>query len=259
LSRHRKIQFSRSLGGRSRAVALIAAGAFTVATAATAAAATWPGGPGQPGGPAAGRAHEADAGALLTVTGQHLQTGALQMRAFDQSTADQALQAWKVRDVAAEVSAARWQAARTQAARKLAARQLQTAPSALNTATAPPSSAASASASAQPASSATASVASGSPQQIARAMLASFGWSSSQFSCLDPLWAHESGWSVTAYNAGSGAYGIPQALPGSRMASAGPNWQTNAATQIRWGLEYIKGTYGSPCGAWDHEQATGWY
>ena len=102
-------------------------------------------------------------------------------------------------------------------------------------------------------------VAAGSPQQIAEAMLGSFGWSSSQFSCLDPLWAHESGWSVTAYNAGSGAYGIPQALPGSRMASAGPDWQTNAATQIRWGLEYIKSTYGSPCAAWDHEQATGWY
>ena len=253
--------------GRSRAVALIAAGAFTVATAATAAAATWPGGPGgrggpgQPGGPAAGRAHEADAGALLTVTGQHLQPEALQMRAFDQSTADQALQAAQVRDVAAGLSAAHWQAARAQAARKLAARELQTAPSALNPATAAPSASASAEApaSAQPAPSATASVASGSPQQIARAMLASFGWSSSQFSCLDPLWAHESGWSVTAYNAGSGAYGIPQALPGSRMASAGPNWQTNAATQIRWGLEYIKGTYGSPCGAWDHEQATGWY
>ncbi len=72
-------------------------------------------------------------------------------------------------------------------------------------------------------------------------MLGSFGWSSSQFSCLDPLWAHESGWSVTAYNAGSGAYGIPQALPGSRMASAGPDWQTNAATQIRWGLELHQG------------------
>ena len=90
-------------------------------------------------------------------------------------------------------------------------------------------------------------------------MLGSFGWSSGQFSCLDPLWEHESGWSVTAANAGSGAYGIPQALPGSRMASAGPDWQTNAATQITWGLEYIKGTYGSPCAAWAHEQATGWY
>jgi hypothetical protein len=80
-----------------------------------------------------------------------------------------------------------------------------------------------------------------------------------QFSCLDPLWDHESGWSVTAANPGSGAYGIPQALPGSRMASAGPDWQTNAATQIKWGLEYIKGSYGSPCAAWAHEQATGWY
>jgi hypothetical protein len=270
LSRHRKIQWSvaesgRSLGSRSKAVALIAAGAFIVATAATAAAATWPGGPGGPGQPrglTAGRAHEADAGALLTVTGQHLRQEALQVRAFDQRTANQAAQADQIRGSAAGLSAAHWQAARAQAARaqaagKPAARQVQTTPSAANPATAPPS--ASGSASARPAPSATASVASGSPQQIARAMLASFGWSSSQFSCLDPLWAHESGWSVTAYNAGSGAYGIPQALPGSRMASAGPNWQTNAATQIRWGLEYIKGTYGSPCAAWDHEQATGWY
>ena len=62
-----------------------------------------------------------------------------------------------------------------------------------------------------------------------------------------------------AANPGSGAYGIPQALPGSRMASAGPDWQTSAATQIRWGLQYIKDTYGSPCAAWSHSQATGWY
>jgi len=89
-------------------------------------------------------------------------------------------------------------------------------------------------------------------------MLGSFGWSSSQFACLDPLWAHESGWSVTAENP-DGAYGIPQALPGVKLASAGPDWQTSAATQIEWGLGYIKGRYGSPCAAWDHEQATGWY
>ena len=262
MSRHRKIKCSRS-----KAVALIAAGAFTVATAATAAAATWPAAPGGPSGssgssgssgPAAGRAGEAGPSALLTVTGQRLQ-----LQAFDQSTASQAVQAYQLRDQAAELSAARWQAARAQAASKLAARKLAatkaaTATAAQNQNTAQPT----ASASAQPTPSATASaapVASGSPQQIAQAMLASFGWSSSQFSCLDPLWAHESGWSVTAYNAGSGAYGIPQALPGSRMASAGPDWQNNAATQIRWGLEYIKGTYGSPCAAWDHEQATGWY
>jgi hypothetical protein len=107
--------------------------------------------------------------------------------------------------------------------------------------------------------SAASSAPSGSPQQIAMAMLGSFGWSSSQFSCLDQLWSHESGWSVSAANPSSGAYGIPQALPGSKMASAGPDWQTNAATQIRWGLGYIKGLYGSPCGAWEHEQSVGWY
>ena len=100
---------------------------------------------------------------------------------------------------------------------------------------------------------------SGSAQQIAAQLMSAFGWPASQFGCLDPLWMHESGWSVTAYNAGSGAYGIPQALPGSKMASAGPNWQTDAATQIRWGLGYIKARYGSPCAAWSHEQATGWY
>lgn len=99
---------------------------------------------------------------------------------------------------------------------------------------------------------------SGSAQQIAMSMLAGYGWSSGQFSCLDSLWTRESGWNVTAANP-DGAYGIPQAFPGSKMASAGPNWQTDAATQIRWGLGYIKGLYGSPCGAWAHSQATGWY
>jgi hypothetical protein len=99
---------------------------------------------------------------------------------------------------------------------------------------------------------------SGSPQQIAMSMLPGFGWSSSQFGCLDSLWSQESGWSVTAQN-GDGAYGIPQAMPGSRMASAGPDWETDAATQIRWGLGYIRDLYGSPCGAWAHEEATGWY
>jgi hypothetical protein len=99
---------------------------------------------------------------------------------------------------------------------------------------------------------------SGNPQQIASAMLGSFGWSSSEFGCLVSLWNLESGWNVYASNP-SGAYGIPQALPGSKMASAGPDWQSDAATQIRWGLGYIKSLYGSPCGAWSHEQATGWY
>ena len=101
--------------------------------------------------------------------------------------------------------------------------------------------------------------AAGFPRRVAEAMLGSFGWTSGQFSCLDPLWQHESGWSVTAANPGSGAYGIPQALPGSRMASSGPDWRTSVATQVTWGLGYIKGSYGSPCAAWAHEQATGWY
>ena len=100
---------------------------------------------------------------------------------------------------------------------------------------------------------------SGSPESIAKSMLASFGWPSSQFSCLEPLWAHESGWNVTATNPSTGAYGIPQADPGSKMASAGPDWKSSAATQIKWGLTYIKATYGSPCGAERHEKAKGWY
>ncbi|WP_300614100.1 lytic transglycosylase domain-containing protein, partial [Trebonia sp.] len=100
--------------------------------------------------------------------------------------------------------------------------------------------------------------ASGTPQQIAEGMLAQYGWSG-QFSCLDSLWTQESDWNPTAENPGSGAYGIPQAVPGSKMASAGPDWQTDAATQIRWGLEYIQSTYGSPCAAWAHEEADGWY
>ena len=99
----------------------------------------------------------------------------------------------------------------------------------------------------------------GSGQQIAMGMLGSYGWSSSQFSCLVSLWNQESGWNVYATNPASGAYGIPQALPGSKMASAGADWQTDAATQIRWGLSYIKSLYGSPCGAWSHEEADGWY
>ncbi len=99
---------------------------------------------------------------------------------------------------------------------------------------------------------------SGNSRAIAQTMLAQRGWSS-QWSCLNALWNRESGWNVHARNASSGAYGIPQALPGSKMASAGPNWANDAATQIRWGLGYIGARYGGPCGAWGHSQATGWY
>jgi len=88
---------------------------------------------------------------------------------------------------------------------------------------------------------------------------AQFGWGEDQFSCLVSLWDRESGWNYQAYNASSGATGIPQALPGSKMASAGSDWQTSAATQIAWGLGYISSVYATPCGAWSHSQSTGWY
>ena len=96
-------------------------------------------------------------------------------------------------------------------------------------------------------------------EETGKSMLASFGFSSSQWSCLYSLWQRESGWNVYAENAASGAYGIPQSLPGSKMASAGADWQTDAATQIRWGLGYIKSVYGTPCAAWGNEEADGFY
>ena len=96
-------------------------------------------------------------------------------------------------------------------------------------------------------------------QSIAYNMMGSFGFApQTYFGCLVDLWNRESGWRYDAENA-SGAYGIPQALPGSKMASAGPDWQTNPATQIRWGLTYIKGIYGNPCSAWSFEEANGYY
>ena len=99
----------------------------------------------------------------------------------------------------------------------------------------------------------------GSNKATAKAMMASFGFGADQWGCLERLWHKESGWNERAMNRYSGAYGIPQSLPGSKMASAGADWQTNAATQIKWGLGYIKGRYGSPCGAWGHSQSVGWY
>lgn len=93
----------------------------------------------------------------------------------------------------------------------------------------------------------------------ARTMAASeYGWGDDQFSCLNSLWTKESGWNYKAYNP-SGATGIPQALPGSKMATVGSDWQSNAATQIAWGLGYISSVYGTPCSAWSHSQATNWY
>lgn len=80
-----------------------------------------------------------------------------------------------------------------------------------------------------------------------------------QFQCFSNIVNHESSWNYRASNASSGAYGLVQALPGSKMASAGADWQTNPATQIKWGLSYMNGRYGSPCGAWSFWQANSWY
>jgi resuscitation-promoting factor RpfB len=97
------------------------------------------------------------------------------------------------------------------------------------------------------------------PREIARQLLHRFHWKQRQFRYLNLLWSQESSWNVHALNAYSGAYGIPQAVPGSRMAAAGPNWESNARTQILWGLRYIKERYGTPEAAWNHELSTGWY
>ncbi len=96
-------------------------------------------------------------------------------------------------------------------------------------------------------------------RRIACDLLPEHGFDSGQMSCLSTLWERESGWNEKAENPGSGAYGIPQALPGNKMASAGDDWQSNPATQIRWGLDYISGRYGTPCGAWSFFQANNWY
>ncbi|MFI8518523.1 transglycosylase SLT domain-containing protein [Streptomyces sp. NPDC085481] len=80
-----------------------------------------------------------------------------------------------------------------------------------------------------------------------------------QFQCFSNIVDHESGWNYRATNASSGAYGLVQALPGSKMSSAGADWQTNPATQIKWGLSYMNGRYDSPCGAWSFWQANRWY
>ena len=100
----------------------------------------------------------------------------------------------------------------------------------------------------------------GSNEALANQMAASgYGWTSQQATCLDELWTRESGWQMVWNYQGSGAYGIPQALPASKMASAGADYMTNPATQIRWGLGYIQGRYGDPCTAWAHETAANWY
>lgn len=99
----------------------------------------------------------------------------------------------------------------------------------------------------------------GTAQAIALEMVTARGWGQGEFDCLVALWKKESGWNTFAHNKSSGAYGIPQSLPGSKMASAGADWATNPATQITWGLGYIQGRYSTPCGAWGASQTKGWY
>lgn len=99
----------------------------------------------------------------------------------------------------------------------------------------------------------------GTAQALGYQLLPTFGFdASTQYGCLNNIFMRESGWRYNAANA-SGAYGIPQALPGSKMVAFGADWQTNPATQIKWGISYMKGRYGSPCDAWAFWQAHGWY
>ena len=102
------------------------------------------------------------------------------------------------------------------------------------------------------------------PRAVATLLATDRGWGAGEFSCLDSLWTKESGWNWSASNGNSGpnsgsAYGIPQSLPGSKMASMGADWATNPVTQIKWGLQYISDSYGTPCSAWAHSEALNWY
>ncbi|MEU5632831.1 transglycosylase SLT domain-containing protein [Streptomyces rishiriensis] len=108
--------------------------------------------------------------------------------------------------------------------------------------------------SAAPAHAATTSSAS-QAQAIAHKMIPN----AAQYKAFSNIVKHESGWNVSATNASSGAYGLVQALPGSKMASAGSDWKSNAKTQIKWGLDYMNSRYGSPVAAWNFWQANGWY
>jgi len=96
-------------------------------------------------------------------------------------------------------------------------------------------------------------------QRIGKKLAAARGWDGEQWNCLRSLWIKESGWSTSSSNSSGSAWGIPQALPGSKMAQFGSDWRTNPATQIKWGLHYIDNRYGNPCSAWNHWQNHNWY
>lgn len=100
----------------------------------------------------------------------------------------------------------------------------------------------------------------GANRALGKKMAASlYGWTGSEWNCLNVLWTRESNWRHNAHNSSSGAHGIPQSLPGSKMAKYGSDWATNPATQIEWGLDYVQRRYDTPCGAWGHFQSIGWY
>jgi len=96
-------------------------------------------------------------------------------------------------------------------------------------------------------------------QRIGKQLAAARGWDGEQWNCIRSLWIKESGWSTRSSNSSGSAWGIPQALPGSKMAKFGSDWRTNPATQIKWGLHYIDNRYGTPCRAWAHFQSHNWY
>jgi hypothetical protein len=228
---HRRTHHRETFHRKTPKITLAAAGsALALAAIAAAAIATWPGDTPAATASLAGAAGLADS------------------RDVAAAAATDHVMAASVHQLKVSGAAAR-QAAQRQAIARERARNAARAKAAARRRQAP----------ASPAAAAQPVTASGSPQQIAQGLLGSYGWPASQFSCLQPLWNAESGWNVSASNPSSGAYGIPQALPGSKMASAGPDWQTSAATQIRWGLGYIRSVYGSPCAAWSHEQVDGWY
>lgn len=234
-------------------ITIAAAGIGIVAAASSVAAVTWPSG----AGASAATASAYLPGASHGIASVNVARTRQQLQTFKTEVA------WRAQ-LAAAAKAERVAAARRAAARRAAAARAAAHRAALLAAQRQAQQARQAQPPSQPqqppppAPAAPPVQAPGSAQHIAMAMLGSYGWSSGQFSCLDSLWSRESGWNVTASNP-DGAYGIPQAMPGSKMASAGADWQTSAATQIRWGLGYIRGLYGSPCGAWSHEEATGSY
>lgn len=98
------------------------------------------------------------------------------------------------------------------------------------------------------------------PREIARQMMQNkWGWGADQYSCLNNIVIRESNWQIDATNASSGAYGIPQSLPGTKMATVAADWRTNPATQITWMLGYLEDRYGTPCGGWAFKSSHGWY